>query len=112
MDDDIKDDLITRRDMKAHKTTRARIEFLESLSLNLSSSKKLTEGARCWVRDTYNPVINCLRNHCDGNVDTFCERWGSKVAMSKFTKLCAKNSSCLIGENSITETIGENSISE
>ena len=48
-----------------------------------SETSELTEGARTFIVRSLTPVMNCLSNHYNNDVNNFIARW-TKIKLSKF----------------------------
>ena len=76
-----------RHGIKKCKTTKEKIELCVELSKH--DKADLTESARVWIISTLDPMIGCLKNHCNNNVDQFTQKW-DRMSHSTFKKKCCR----------------------
>jgi hypothetical protein len=77
-------DDLQRRKWTKTATLEEKVEIMKELEAEKNErmshveegvSDDVTESARTWCSRTMTPAMECIRNHFDGNVAKFCERW-------------------------------------
>ncbi len=83
------EDLAGRELIKDLTTARDKVRALQALSEKDSGpTTNLTQGARTFAMRLLRPAMRCLKDHFDGNVNTFANHWEGKWNNEFSLKCC------------------------
>lgn len=83
-------DLQGRHKIAKLQTVREKVEAIRQLGEQLpENTSDLTEAARTYNRRAIKPILGCLKNHCNNDLDEFVARWGNNFNF-KFDSRCCK----------------------
>ena len=83
-----KNNLDEKKDLQ-DKTTEEKVRTMLGWHQNKKENGPYTPAAKDFFKKSINPVVNCLENHCSGDVEAFARKYPN-FAHSTFTKRCCK----------------------
>lgn len=87
-DEESEDDLDERKKLRSMKTTKEKVMLMKSIHEKKPNWGKLSSGARTFCSRYLTPVMCCLTDHFDGDIDRFCSTWGTNFSHTTFGEKC------------------------